>query len=978
MTESVGMKIYVRSDGVGKTKVSLDQLTKSAENLEKRTDRLRESNGSFSRSNDSVNASLKKTTQEAKSASTAMGALQKAVIGYMSFSLARKTLDMADTMTSLGSQVRFVTDGIKEASAVQNELFDISNRTFSSLEATTNLYTRTARALKDAGKSQADFLKFTEATNNAMRIGGRSTVEQSSALLQLSQALGSGVLQGDEFRSLAENAPILLDLVAQELGVVRGELKKLSSEGKITTNVIFNAFTNASEKLKKDASTMTVTLGQSLGVMRNSFMEITNKALNSTGIMTTLAGGVVFLAENLEFVLIPAVGIAGIAITTMFGAATKAAMAFTLALATNPIGLIAVGVTAATTALYHFRNEIILNKELGLTLGDVVGGAFDNIKEKASSAWSVVNTTFNTAYENITGDIGEFEITFSDVFDTITRVARTPANIIINSFSAAITLSMKMFNNFVEFMKSVGKSIAYYLLSPFEFAINSMQLLLESLASGIANIPGFGDIELKFERFSFASQFEGDVEKMKGMLVDGASVALDEIKRVFSNDPIGDMFGALFYGEAAHNRRNARNSEENGRLPIDGRGGSGGNGLSSGGLDLVNAYTKKLSSLSDETAKLVSLNAQLSGTGFESQYNAASSLTHELQSQSSVLSKLSDSQKQILLLKAEELDAQKQINAILRLGSDYDQRLEDMEFELTLMGKSKDQIDAMRYARELETRAKIISIGMSEENIAVLDKEIQKYLELYRLTQKKTKEQENSIGQGVQNGMQKYIDNIGGLTKQFEEGTLSVLNTMESALVNFATTGKLNFKDMTRSILEDIAKIMIRMAMMNMVQSAMGILPGFSSGGVVGKISPGIPYKDYSSGGYTGAGGKYEAAGVVHKGEVVFSQADVARHGGVQVVEALRLQGKMLGYSNGGIVDATGSKPVNHIRPMSPPQKQSSTGGDITINTTLNYEGKPEDDGNSAKAVESINKNLRESVRRILRDEMRVGGMLYR
>jgi len=171
---------------------------------------------------------------------------------------------------------------------------------------------------------------------------------------------------------------------------------------------------------------------------------------------------------------------------------------------------------------------------------------------------------------------------------------------------------------------------------------------------------------------------------------------------------------------------------------------------------------------------------------------------------------------------------------------------------------------------------------------------------------------------------------------------------------------------------------MIRMAMMNMVPSAMGILPGFSSGGVVGKISPGIPYKDYSSGGYTGAGGKYEAAGVVHKSEVVFSQVDVARHGGVQVVEALRLQGKMLGYSNGGIVGATGSKPVNHIRPMSPPQKRSSTGGDITINTTLNYEGKPEDDGNSAKAVESINKNLRESVRRILRDEMRPGAMLYR
>lgn len=60
--------------------------------------------------------------------------------------------------------------------------------------------------------------------------------------------------------------------------------------------------------------------------------------------------------------------------------------------------------------------------------------------------------------------------------------------------------------------------------------------------------------------------------------------------------------------------------------------------------------------------------------------------------------------------------------------------------------------------------------------------------------------------------MQKYIDNIDGLTKQFEEKTLLVLNAMESALVNFATIEKLNFKDMTRSIFEDILKIMIRMA----------------------------------------------------------------------------------------------------------------------------------------------------------------------
>lgn len=999
MTEKVGMNIYVRAVGANEAKVSLDSITRSAEKLEKTTGqyidsqgRLRDSNGRFAKTNDTVSRSIGGVTQSAGEAATAMGALKKAVIGYLSFSMVRETLAMADTMTSLGSQIRFVTSSLKEASAVQNELFDISNRTLSSLEATTNLYTRTARALKDAGKSQADFLKFTEATNNAMRIGGRNATEQSSALLQLSQALGSGVLQGDEFRSIAENAPILLDLVAQELGVVRGEVKKLSSDGKITSEVIFNALTNASEKLKKDASTMTVTLAQSLQVMRTSFMKVTDKALNSTGIMATLASGVVFLAENLEFVLIPAVGIAGVAITTMFGAATKAAMAFTVALATNPIGLIVVGITAATTALYHFRNEIILNKELGLTLGDVVGGAFDNIKEYATTAWSSINTTFNTVFEHISGEVGEFEITFDSVFTTISRIARTPGNIIINSFVAAINLSMGIFNNFVEFMIAVGKSIAFYFLNPFEQAINSMQMLLEGLVDGFSQIPGFGDMEVKFERFSFASQFEDDVDKMKTMFSEGISVTLDEMRKVILNDPLGDLIGTLFYGKAAQGNRDDRLGGNKTEPPFGGKGGSGG-GLSggSGGLDLVNAYTKKLSTLSDETAKLVSLNAQLSATGYESQYNAASSLTNELQSQTSALSKLSEAQKQVLLLKAEELDAQKQINEILKLGSDYDQRLDDMEFELTLMGRSKEQIDAMRYARELETRAKIISIGMSEANIALLNEEIKKHLELYGVIQKKKEEQENSIGQGIQNGMQKYIDNVGGMAKQFEEGTMSVLNTMETALFDFATTGKLNFRDMTTSILQDLAKIMIRMAMMQAVQGMMGM---FSGGGHVSSGAVSFPYQawagglipeyatggrvvDFSGGGFTGAGGTYEAKGVVHGGEYVISKKAV-NNLGIDYLEKLHNSAKngMIGYASGGIVgnDKPKYQPNHFVNPVSK-SNSSEKSGDIIINQTIHYQGdQGEQDGKNAG--QGFAKGFREEVRRILRDEMRPGAML--
>ncbi|EJS85907.1 Putative tail length tape measure protein, putative phage associated protein, partial [Pasteurella multocida subsp. multocida str. Anand1_buffalo] len=78
-------------------------------------------------------------------------------------------------------------------------------------------------------------LVFTETLNKAMAVGGVGAQEQATALFQLSQALGSGRLQGDEFKSISESAPIILDVVAEYMGKSRAEVQKLASEGKITS-----------------------------------------------------------------------------------------------------------------------------------------------------------------------------------------------------------------------------------------------------------------------------------------------------------------------------------------------------------------------------------------------------------------------------------------------------------------------------------------------------------------------------------------------------------------------------------------------------------------------------------------------------------------------------------------------------------------------------------------------------------------------
>lgn len=215
-------------------------------------------------------------------------------------SFAKHIINMADTMQSLNSQVKQVTSGIAEYTHAQRALFEISQNTHASLEATTQTFVSTKRALADLGVTTNQTLKFTETLNKAMAVGGVNAESQKSALLQLSQALGSGVLQGDEFRSIAENAPIILDVVAEYMGKTRAEVKKLASDGKITSKVLFEAISGASGKISAKFDEMPMTFGQAMQQMENAWLKFVD-GLNSSGVMSALAQSVSFLAQNFDY-----------------------------------------------------------------------------------------------------------------------------------------------------------------------------------------------------------------------------------------------------------------------------------------------------------------------------------------------------------------------------------------------------------------------------------------------------------------------------------------------------------------------------------------------------------------------------------------------------------------------------------------------------------------------------------------------------
>ncbi len=180
---------------------------------------------------------------------------------------------------------------------------------------------------------------------------------------------------------------------------------------------------------------------------------------------------------------------------------------------------------------------------------------------------------------------------------------------------------------------------------------------------------------------------------------------------------------------------------------------------------------------------------------------------------------------------------------------------------------------------------------------ALLEKSLQDRLDAMAQYYQQLDALESDWSNGAKSAFDNYLyeaQRAAEISKQFFSGAF---NAMEDSIYKFATTGKLSFKDFATSIISDMARIASQQAAAGLLELGGGLLGGGGFGSLFG----------FSSGGYTGSGGKFEPAGIVHKGEVVWSQDDINRAGGVGIVEALRkgalnFKEGLKGYANGGVV----------------------------------------------------------------------------
>ncbi|HBF5910247.1 TPA: tape measure protein [Clostridioides difficile] len=185
----------------------------------------------------------------------------------------------ADTIASTKARLNLMNDGLQTTDQLNKMIYLSAQSARASYADTAAQVAKLGILAGDAFGSSAEVVKFTELMNKAFVIGGTSANEASAAMYQLTQAMGAGKLQGDEFRSIMENAPMLATKIADAMGKTKDQLKELSSSGAITADVIRNALFKASNEIEKKFASMPITFSQALTMMKNDAYMIFSETL---------------------------------------------------------------------------------------------------------------------------------------------------------------------------------------------------------------------------------------------------------------------------------------------------------------------------------------------------------------------------------------------------------------------------------------------------------------------------------------------------------------------------------------------------------------------------------------------------------------------------------------------------------------------------------------------------------------------------
>ncbi|EOI3591280.1 tape measure protein [Proteus mirabilis] len=271
---------------VYQVQMDVEQLLTSQRQLEQRLNRM---DSSFNRMSQSVNNTERSMLSLSKVAAS--------LAGYLSASM---VASYSEAWTELNNKLSNSVRASESLVDVTQRVFDISQATRSSLDATATLYARLERGTREYNTSAADLAKLTSIINQGFIVSGATAQEAENAIIQLSQGIASGVLRGEEFNSVAEQGSRLMVALADSMGVGIGQLRKMAAEGKLTTDVVVKGLLSQGDAIGKEFAKTTRTMSQ-------AFQEAGNNVTKFLGENTTVKAGlsvfsdaVITVSKNLD------------------------------------------------------------------------------------------------------------------------------------------------------------------------------------------------------------------------------------------------------------------------------------------------------------------------------------------------------------------------------------------------------------------------------------------------------------------------------------------------------------------------------------------------------------------------------------------------------------------------------------------------------------------------------------------------------
>lgn len=322
--------------------------------------------------------------------------IKRVAAAYVGIQTMKAGINLSDTMTQNTARLNLMNDGNQSTEELQKMIYQSAQSSRGNFLDVSQIVSKLGILAPNAFKSNQEAILFSELMAKSFKIGGASQQEQSAGMYQLTQALASGRLQGDEFRSIMENAPILAQAISKSLGVSIGTLREMSSEGKITADVVKNAMFTASQDINKQFESIPMTFTDIVTQIKNTaiqgFQPIAkqiNSILNSDRMKEFINSSVILIGK-LTSVLSSSINlIAGVG----------AVVYDNWSLIAPILGTVVAGITAYNVALgvIAVKTAIVKGATLAYNLALIAQNALHGINNTALIASTAAQWGLNAA-----------------------------------------------------------------------------------------------------------------------------------------------------------------------------------------------------------------------------------------------------------------------------------------------------------------------------------------------------------------------------------------------------------------------------------------------------------------------------------------------------------------------------------------------------------------------------------------------------